>query len=59
MSFATKFLQSHSSDPLRCHPSAAGFLGPCPRLRVVHCLWRVYFDKGHNGAEAATHPAHV
>lgn len=56
---AMKFLQNHSLDSLRCHPSAAGFLGPCSRLRIVHCLRRVYFDKRYNGIEAATHPAHV
>lgn len=48
-----------ATRPLRCHPSAAGFLGPRSWLRVVYCLRRVYFDKGHNGIEAATHPAHV
>lgn len=44
---------------LRYCPSAAGLLGPRPRFRVVHRLRRVAFDKRHNGAEAATHPAYI
>lgn len=43
----------------RCYPSAAGFLSPRSRFRVVHRLRRADFDKGHNGTETATHSPHI